>query len=67
MKMSETKLKDYLKYYKDQFESGVNPTQLMNEMESIFKIPALNDEMYNTENSEVIELYRTISDSRFGD
>jgi len=48
----------------EQFEQGVNQTELMNEMERIFKIPALNDLDFNEENPEVIELYRKISKSR---
>lgn len=46
------------------FEKGFNPTKLMNDMEQIFKIPALNDEKFNEDNPDVIELYRQISDSR---
>ena len=47
-----------------QFENGSNPTELMNDLERIFKIPALNDPAYNEDNQEVISLYREISDSR---
>jgi hypothetical protein len=47
-----------------EFEKGTDPTELMNEMERIFKIPMLNDETYNAENEYVIELYREISDER---
>jgi len=46
------------------FEQGADPTELMNEMERIFKIPALNDPDFNEEYLEVIELYRKISKSR---
>ena len=46
------------------FNEGENPTALMNEMEEIFKIPALNDPEYNDDNHEVISLYRKISKSR---
>lgn len=47
--------------------SEYDPTALMNEMERIFKIPALNDEAFNEDNKEVIELYRKISNLRFPD
>lgn len=49
---------------KKKFLNGENPTDLMNEMESCFKIPMINDEEYNSKNIDVIELYRTISNSR---
>lgn len=47
-----------------EFEKGITPTKLMNEMERIFKIPCLNDEEFNADNADVIKLYREISDSR---
>lgn len=47
-----------------QFEQGVEPTKIMNEMERIFKIPALNDPAFNEDNEDIIKLYREISDSR---
>lgn len=53
-----------LERIKGQFEQGMNPTELMNEMECVFKIPALNDPAYNKENEEVIKLYREISSAR---
>ncbi len=53
-----------LERIKGQFENGEDPTRLMNEMELIFKIPAMNEEQFNSDNTEVIELYREISDSR---
>ena len=53
-----------LERIRELFEKGVNQTELMNEMERIFKIPALNDLDFNEENPEVIELYRKISKSR---
>jgi|GEM_PF-6797086 len=59
-----TKIKE-LERITEQFEQGVNQTELMNEMERIFKIPALNDLDFNEENPKVIELYRKISKSRF--
>lgn len=37
----------------------------MSEMEKIFKIPLLNDEEYNRNNKEVIELYRKFADWLF--
>jgi len=46
------------------WEQGENPTELMNEMEDVFNIPALNNLDFNEENPEVIELYREISKSR---
>lgn len=65
---SENKPNSYylaLERIRGQFEQGANATELMNDMEVIFKIPALNDERFNEENPEVIILYREISDSRF--
>lgn len=40
---------------------------LMTQMENEFRIPALNDEEYNKENKEIIELYREISNARVFD
>ncbi|OOM17204.1 hypothetical protein CLSAB_19240 [Clostridium saccharobutylicum] len=37
----------------------------MSEMEKIFKIPMLNDEEFNRNNKEVIELYRKFADWLF--
>ena len=53
-----------LEIIRERFEQGSDPTQLMNEMERIFKIPVLSDLDFNEENPEVIELYREISKSR---
>lgn len=53
-----------LEKIRGQFEKGENPTELMNDMERIFKIKILTDERFNEENQEVIKLYREISDSR---
>lgn len=53
-----------LEHFKAQFEKGGNPTMLMNDMERVFDIPALNDDEFNEDNPEVINLYRQISDSR---
>lgn len=39
-------------------------SELMTEMERAFQIPLLNDEKYNKNNSEVILLYRRISEAR---
>ena len=67
-KCAEEKPNSYylaLERIRGQFEQGVNATQLMNEMDRIFKIPALNSEKFNEENPEVINLYRQISDSRY--
>lgn len=47
-----------------QFEQGANPTELMNEMERVFKIPVLNDPDFNEDHPKVIQLYRKISYSR---
>ena len=46
------------------FEQDADPTELMNEMERIFKIPLLKDEEYNEDNQDVISLYHEISQSR---
>jgi len=46
------------------FESGANPTQLMDDMERIFGVPALNDPVFNEDNPEVIQLFREIGNSR---
>jgi len=53
-----------LERIRDRFEQGENPTELMNEMEHIFRIPALNDLEFEENNLEVIELYREISKAR---
>lgn len=39
-------------------------SELMTEMEGVFKIPALKNTIWEKENPEVIELYRKVSDSR---
>jgi hypothetical protein len=49
------------------FENGANPTVLMDEMEDIFKVPALNDPVFNEDNPEVIKLFREIGNSRIFD
>lgn len=46
------------------FENGGNPTALMDEMELVFGVPALNDPVFNEENPEVIKLFREIENSR---
>lgn len=53
-----------LENIRERFEQGANPTKLLNEMELIFKIPALNDQDFNEANPEVMELYRTIGNRR---
>lgn len=50
--------------YRKRFEDGENPTEIMNDMECEFNIPCLNDEEYNKQNSDVIELYRKVANSR---
>lgn len=50
--------------FKNRFLNGENPTDLMNEMESYFRIPMMNDENYNSKNPDVIDLYLAISNSR---
>ena len=37
--------------------------ELMTEMEGVFKIPMLKNTAWEKENPQVIELYRTVSDS----
>ena len=46
---------------------NIKLSSLMSKMEFDFQIPALNDEKYNQENKEVIELYREISNARVFD
>ncbi|MBI9015010.1 MAG: hypothetical protein JEZ08_22455 [Clostridiales bacterium] len=41
-----------------------NPTELMDEMELIYKIPALNDIDFNEEHPKVISLYRKLANAR---
>lgn len=53
-----------LEHIKAQFEQGTDPTYLMNELERVFKVPALNNQEFNNENPEVIQLYREIGNSR---
>ena len=53
-----------LKEFKQRFENGEDASELMTEMEKVFKIPYLSNEGYNEANREVIELYRLISESR---
>ena len=65
---SDTKPNSYylaLERIRGQYEQGVKANQLLNELEDIFKIPLMNDEEFNQANTEVMELYREISDSRF--
>lgn len=53
-----------LERIRGQFEEGHNPTELMDLIEDLYKLPALNDEQYNEDNPEVIKLYREIAASR---
>lgn len=53
-----------LNEYKKRFENKENVTEIMNDMEREFAIPCLNDEEYNKQNSDVMELYRKIANSR---
>lgn len=46
------------------FEKGLNPTMLMDKLEELFKVPALNDPAFNEDNPEVIQLFREIGNSR---
>ena len=39
-------------------------SELMTEMEGVFKIPMLKNTTWEKENPQVIELYRKVSDSR---
>jgi len=53
-----------LKFFRERFDHGESPTKLMNEMEQLYGIPALNDPTYNEANEDVIQLYREISNFR---
>lgn len=53
-----------LERIRQQFIAGHNPTELMNQLERTYHIPLLNNESWNQEHPEIIELYREISDSR---
>jgi len=46
------------------FAAGENPTQLLDEMESVFKVPAMKSNKFNRENPEIIALYIEIGLSR---
>lgn len=48
----------------EQDRKDIQLSALMTEMERIFKIPILKEEQYETENKDVIALYRKISMSR---
>lgn len=50
--------------YQKRLASGENVTDIMNDMEKEFGIPMLNDEEYNSNNADVIELYREVANSR---
>jgi len=46
------------------FKAGENPTQLLDEMERVFKVPAMKSDSYNQAHPEVIALYIEIGESR---
>lgn len=46
------------------YEAGEDPTQLMDEMERAYKIPAMVSDEYNQKHPEIIALYREISRAR---
>ena len=50
--------------YQKRLASGECATEIMNDMEKKFNIPIINNEEYNKNNLDVIELYREISNSR---
>jgi hypothetical protein len=54
----------YLMEFRKKYESGYDPTQLMNEMENVFNIPALNNPSFNENNRDVMSLYQEIANSR---
>lgn len=55
---------DLLMDFRKKFESGYDLTKLMNEMEFVFKIPMIDDPLFNKDHSKVIELYREVSNAR---
>lgn len=56
----ELNLQDIIERHKN----GEDRTALMNEMERIFRIPAMNDESFNEKYPAVMELYCLLSNSR---
>lgn len=50
--------------FREKLESSYDLTKLMNEMEELFKIPTINDEMFNKANKDVIKFYREVADLR---
>lgn len=52
---------------KDIKKRNLHLASIMTEMESRYNIPMLNDEEYNRNNKEVIELYKEIADARVFD
>lgn len=53
-----------LERIRGQHEKGTEPSKLLDQLEKIYEIPALNDEAYNEDNPEVIKLYKEIAASR---
>lgn len=53
-----------LDHYKKRFENGELPADIMTDMEREFGIPMVNNEVYNKNNPDVIEVYREIGNSR---
>ena len=51
--------------FEELFIRGTNPTDLMNDMEVTFGIPAMYSQSFTEANPGVMGLYRRISDSRF--
>ena len=49
---------------KERLLAGEDPTQLMNEMERTFQIPALDDPEFNRQHPEVMKLYRRVAATR---
>ena len=53
-----------LEKIENEFNDGTDPVELLNKMESIFKIPCFDSDVYNEKNKDIIKLYKKISDSR---
>lgn len=53
-----------LKEYQKRLASGERAADIMNDMEKEFDIPMVNNEEYNQRNTDVIELYREVANSR---
>jgi len=50
--------------YQKRLASGERAADIMNDMEKEFNIPMLNDDEFNKNNADVIELYREVANSR---